>query len=63
MSFCESCINAAFDEVGGTYPTDAIMVLASMADLLPDHLCDHGETMGDSDPIPCDCAAHSFNRI
>ena len=61
-TYCDGCLTAAYDEVGNGLEAQ-IQVLDHMADLLPDHLCDHGETMGDSDPIPCDCAAHSFNRI
>ena len=57
-TYCDSCMNAAYDEVGDGIEVQT-MVLDQMADLLPDHLCDHGE----EPDIPCDCAAHSFNRI
>ena len=56
--YCDSCLTAAYDEIGNGLE-EQILVLDTMADLLPDHLCDHGE----EPDIPCECRAHRFNRV
>ena len=56
--YCDSCLAAAYDEVGNGLEAQ-IQILDQMAYLLPDHLCDHGE----EPDIPCECRAHRFNRV
>lgn len=56
-TYCDGCLTAAYDEIGNGLEAQ-IQLLDHMADLLPDHLCDHGE----EPDIPCDCGAHSFNK-
>lgn len=55
---CESCRDAIEIEVG-TVSRDVLLEVAiSMADTLPDHLCDRIELQGEQ-IIICDCAGHT----
>ena len=51
-TYCDSCIDCASAEAFGI---DSSLILASMAELLPDHCCDAIETDGE---IECACNSH-----
>ena len=52
-TYCDSCIDAAAEEEA--FGIDGSLILASMSELLPDHLCDAIETDGE---IKCACNSH-----
>ena len=51
-TYCDSCIDAGESEAFGI---DGSLILSTMSELLPDHLCDAIETDGE---IECDCNSH-----
>ena len=57
-TYCDSCLTAAYDEVGGGIE-EQTTVLDLVADMLPDHLCDRI----DEPDIRCDCAAHRRDEV
>ena len=52
-TYCDSCIDAAAEEEA--FGIDGSMILASMSELLTDHLCDAIETDGE---VKCSCKSH-----
>ena len=51
-TYCDSCIDAAEEE---SFGIDGSLILSSMSELLPDHLCESIETSGE---IKCACNSH-----
>tara|TARA_R110000824_G_scaffold41169_1_gene122717 strand:+ start:216 stop:377 length:162 start_codon:yes stop_codon:yes gene_type:complete len=48
--YCDSCIDAAEEEAFGI---NGSLILSSMSELLPDHLC-----MAEDGETECDCSSH-----
>lgn len=56
--YCDSCIDAVYDDGGGAFGLTDADVAAILREgwLLVDHLCDRIESGGD---VYCKCTAHS----
>ena len=55
MPICESCLDSVSEEFGSNDIVAITMLIQSMGEDLPDHLCDKVESNGN---IECGCPGH-----
>lgn len=58
--FCDDCLTAAYDELGGqSTRSEQEFLLREAGEILPDHLCE--ETAGEG--VRCECPCHRTRHV